>query len=77
MKKERKLVYRIYPKKTIKKIEGKIKLLGINCKYDTMKLLNIRLLISILLFGTILIISKQGYILSPIITILFYFVNSL
>jgi len=72
MKKDRKLVYRIYPKKTIRKMEAKIKLLGINCKYDTMNLLNARVLTSILLFVTILIISKQGYILAPIVTILFY-----
>lgn len=71
MAKERRLVYRIYRKKTIQKIESKIKLLGVNCKYKTMDLLNTKLLISFILFAIILVLSKQGYILAPIMTILF------
>lgn len=71
MAKERRLVYRIYRKKTIQKIESKIKLLGVNCKYKTMDLLSMRLLISLILFITILVLSKQGYILAPVMTILF------
>ena len=50
MKKERHLVYRIYRKKTIEKIEAKIKLLGIYCTYNVMQLLNLRLALSVLLF---------------------------
>ena len=47
---ERSLVRRIYTEKTIKKVEKKIKLLGINCKYNVIDLLNLRLLIGIATF---------------------------
>ena len=48
--KERSLVRRIYSVRTIDKIEKKIKLLGINCKYDATDLLNLRLLNSYIYF---------------------------
>lgn len=72
MKEERRLVYKIYRKKTIKRIEAKIKLLGINCKYDVIKLLNLRLGLSILLFAILLFFAKQGYLWAPIFTFIFY-----
>lgn len=75
MKKERRLVYRIYRKKTIERIEKKIKLLGIYCKYDVITLLNIRLFLSILLFAFLFIFLKQGYFWAPISTALFYFIS--
>ena len=63
---ERSLVRRIYTEKTIKKVEKKIKLLGINCKYNVIDLLNLRLLIGIAIFVLLLIFNKNGYILAPI-----------
>ena len=52
--KERSLVRRIYSVRTIDKIEKKIKLLGINCKYDATDLLNLRLLCGIAILTLVL-----------------------
>ena len=73
MKNKRNLANRIYRAKTIKRMETKIKLLGINCHYDVMKLLNIRLFLTIILFITLFIYTRLGAIWSPIITIIFYY----
>ena len=72
---ERSLVRRIYTEKTIKKVEKKIKLLGINCKYNVIELLNLRLLIGIAIFVLLLIFNKNGYILAPITVILFHYLS--
>ena len=72
---ERSLVRRIYTEKTIKKVEKKIKLLGINCKYNVIDLLNLRLLIGIAIFVLLLIFNKNGYILAPITVILFHYIS--
>ena len=72
---ERSLVRRIYTEKTIKKVEKKIKLLGINCKYNVIDLLNLRLLIGIAIFVLLLIFNKNGYILAPITVILFHYLS--
>ncbi len=64
--KERSLVQKIYLESTIKKIEKKIKLLGVNCKYNAIDLLNIRLIVSIIIFVSFLIFHQNGYILGPI-----------
>lgn len=72
MKKERHLVYKIYRKKTIERVEAKIKLLGIYCNYDVMQLLNLRLITSIILFLILLFVSDYGYLIAPVGVILFY-----
>lgn len=72
---DRSLVRRIYTEKTIKKVEKKIKLLGVNCKYNVIDLLNMRLLISIALFVILLIFNKNGYILAPITLALFHYLS--
>ena len=72
---ERSLVRRIYTEKTIKKVEKKIKLLGINCKYNAIDLLNLRLLIGIAVFVLLLIFNKNGYILAPITVTLFHYLS--
>ncbi len=72
---DRSLVRRIYTEKTIKKVEKKIKLLGVNCKYNVIDLLNMRLLISIALFVILLIFNKNGYILAPITLVLFHYLS--
>lgn len=66
-------IEKIYTKKSINKINKKIKFLGINSEINAMEFLNIRLLISILIFIGILYFSSYGFIYAPIITILFYF----
>lgn len=64
------LASRVYEKKHIDKLKIKIKLLGIN--YDPTILIALHLLISIVLFIGLLFL-KNGYIIAPIITIIFYF----
>lgn len=73
MKREHTLVRRLYREKSILKMEEKIKLLGIDCTYQAITLLNQRFIFSVLLFFSSLFFFKSGYILSPIITMLFYF----
>lgn len=75
MKKENSLVRKIYREKTIDKVAAKVKLLGVYCHYDVITLLNLRLLISLALFFGIIIVSKQGYFLAPVVTIAFYFLS--
>lgn len=67
-----KLVTKIYRKKTVEKIENKIKLLGINSKLDVAFFLNLRLLLTLFVFVLILFFNKFGYLMAPIIAIMFY-----
>jgi len=62
----------LYRDKTLKKVEKKIKLLGIKNNYNAITFMNIRVLSSILLFFVILYIVDFGYILAPIVTYLYY-----
>jgi len=64
---------KIYRKKTIDKINDKIKFLGPNQKLDAVTFLNVRLLLVILVFIFVFIFSKIGYILAPALAILFYY----
>ncbi len=64
---------KIYRKKTIDKINSKIKLLGLNQMLDAVQFLNIRLIIMIVMFILIFIFSKIGYILAPIVSVVFYY----
>jgi len=61
-----------YRDKTLNEIEKKIKLLGINSKYNAISFMNFRVFSSILIFIIILFNVNFGYILSPIITYLYY-----
>ena len=69
------LFAKIYPKRTIDRVNAKIKLLGVNNHYNLFMILNFRVLISLILFVVILIISDFGYILAPVIAILFYYLS--
>lgn len=73
--KERSLVRKIYLDNTIKKIDKKVNLLGIHCKYDTIDLLNIRLLCCIFLFLVFIIFHQNGYILGPISVVFFHYLS--
>lgn len=72
--KNRHWVYKIYPQKIIQKIESKIKLLGSNCKHDSIYFLNARLLLCITIFVLFLMFSKYGYFLAPLFTVICYLV---
>lgn len=64
---------KIYSKDMVKKIEDKINLLGTSCKYKAIDFLNMRIISSIILFVLIFSTFKYGYILSIVITVLYYF----
>lgn len=66
------IIHKIYREKTINKIDAKVKLLGVYNHYDVVTLLNTRLILTILIFIGILIFSKYGYFLAPILAIMFY-----
>lgn len=63
---------KIYSKNTINEISKKISLLGVSSKLDTYSFLNIRLAISIMVFLIIMFISRFGYILAPLSSIIVY-----
>ena len=73
MNKNNEIFKRIYNHKMIDKIDKKIKLLGSSYKGDAIEFINIRILTSIALFFIILYISKLGYIIGPIVTIIYYY----
>lgn len=63
---------KIYSEKTIKKMEDKVKLLGITNIKTTFSLLNIRLFVSLLMFFMLLYFLDFGYFIAPIVSVLFY-----
>jgi pilus assembly protein TadC len=62
----------IYSNYSLNNISNRMKLLGKDLESDTLKFLNIRLLSSIVIFFVILYLVDWGYILSPIIVVLYY-----
>ena len=62
----------IYSNYSLNNISNRMKLLGKEKEKDTLKFLNIRLLSSIVLFFVILYLVDWGYILSPILVVLYY-----
>jgi len=64
----------IYNNKTVKRIEDKINLLGVSCKFDAVTFLTVRLITAILLFILIFTSSKYGYILSIIFIIIYHYI---
>lgn len=73
MNNRRELARKIYDKKTVEKINKKIKLLGINNKLDTVTFLNLRVLTSIIVFFVVLYMFSYGYIISPVVTLFYYY----
>ena len=69
------LFVKIYPKRTIDRVERKITLLGVSNHYNLFAILNFRVIISLILFVIILIVSDIGYILAPVVAILFYYLS--
>lgn len=73
MKKKSELASMLYNKKIVKKTSEKINLLGFNNNNDTINFLNTRLFTTCLIFVLTLYLLEFGYILAPIITIIYYF----
>lgn len=69
------LFTKIYPKRTIKRVDAKIKLLGVSNHYNLFVILNFRILICLILFVVILLTSSIGYVLAPVAAILFYYLS--
>ncbi len=67
------LIEKIYTKKSIQKIKNKTKLLGIHNNLNPISFLNIRVVICLVLFFSLLFLLDYGYLYAPIITIVFYF----
>lgn len=65
-------IEKIYTKKSINRIKRKTTLLGIYNKIDPIDFMNTRLIISLLIFFITFLVSSYAYIVSPIITIMFY-----
>ena len=68
-----KLIYRIYSPKVINKYKQKLKMLGKSDFNEVNKFLYTRLLFSIIIFCLTFLLSNFNYVLTPIITLLFYF----
>ncbi len=69
------LFKKIYPKRVIDRVDAKIKLLGVNNHYDLFKVLNFRIIISLVFLILILLASDIGYILAPVVAISFYYLS--
>lgn len=64
---------KLYSNKTIKKYKNKINLLGKDHNFISVeKFLNIRILSSLIIFFMLIYLFEWGYILSPIITIIYF-----
>lgn len=68
------LIKRIFSKRTVKKVEDKVLLLGSSSSYDVNKYLNNKLFLSIIIFILILVFNRLGYLIAPIVTFVFYFI---
>ncbi len=65
-------IEKIYTKKSIERIKRKISLLGIYNKIEWVDFMNTRLVISLIIFFVTLLISPYAFVLSPLITLIFY-----
>ena len=63
---------KIYSKRSVLEIGKKIDLLGVSTKLTVYSFLNIRLIGSIVIFLLVLYFSNFGFVLAPILSILYY-----
>lgn len=66
-------IYKIYRKKDIKKIDDKINQFGVSKKFDTEYFMNFRFFSSMIVFLICFIFVDYGPVLSPVITVVWYF----
>lgn len=67
------LISKIVPSSSIKKIKTKVDLLGVNNEIKVLDFITIRLVFTIFIFVLLLVLSKYGYFVAPIVSIIFYF----
>ena len=72
-KKNIKLAYKIYSEDKINKYQKLIDLLGYKNSYDAVIFLNVRLLTTIFLFFMLLYIFELGFIIAPVISIVYFY----
>lgn len=72
MKKKKIFSKTIFSQKSVERMDKKIKKLGITNDIDTITFMNIRVITTILLFAIILVITRYGYFLAPIFSLLYY-----
>ena len=70
--KNKNIITKIYRESEVKRVSEKIMMLN-NYPLDEIKFLNIRLITSLIIFFITLLIFKTGYILSPIIALVYYY----
>ena len=63
---------KIFNKRTVKRVEDKVNLLGTTSRYDAITILSVRLITSILLFVLVFSTSRYGYILAVVFVIVYY-----
>ena len=68
-----KMILKVYRKNTIKSIREKIIKAGIIDKIDPLDFLNVRLITTSIIFFVILILSDKGFILAPIVSLVYFF----
>ena len=73
MSKRKDFSRRIFNQNKLDKLDNKIKKLGIYNKIEATKFMSLRLFSSIVIFFVILYISDFGYIVAPIVTLLYYY----
>ncbi len=72
MKRKSDIGYKIYGERAINKLSEKLNLLGVDNNMNPIKLLNIRLCTSILIFFVLLYFLDFGYVIAPIVTFIYY-----
>jgi len=73
MKEKKDLARKIYSSNFIKKYDKDIKLLGEYAKFDSISFINSRIISTILVFIICLFIFNYGYIVGPIVAIIYYY----
>lgn len=73
MKRGKNLTRKFYSKKAIKKMEEKIALLGVDCHYNAVGLLNQKILVSSIMFLLSVIYFQYGYFIAPILAFICYY----
>ena len=71
--KEKDFIYKIYTKKEIQKISNKINMFGVSKKMTVESFMNTRLFTSLIVFVFTFLFVDYSAILSPIITVIWYF----
>ncbi len=65
-------IYKTFRRKSIQKIEKKIKLLGSNYEMNAQSFLTIRLILAIFIFILVFLLVKNSFLMAPLITFIFY-----